>query len=343
MAFSPLRLRGRRVDAPLARLATRDITCIGQEILASIRRVDPAVSIELQVQASREEIHIRNSAGGTADAVSNALSGDIWLERHDKDDVMVILDSFKTSRQDGEHSRLAERVAQRLRWADKLARVQPGRMPIILSPSALATLLQPLALAFSGARVDTGSSPLAGKLGEHVFDSRLTILDDGTAAGRPGGAFDHEGVLRQRTVLVQNGVIQSYYYDLQTAARLGTKSTGNGQRELLSPPSPQSTNVIVEAGRSSLETLLREAGDGLLVDLLLGASPATALRGTFSRTVLLGFQVERGQIAGYVKGVALAGNLYEMLRNIRAISDSGYWSGDFWTPYVLVDGLSITV
>jgi PmbA protein len=138
-------------------------------------------------------------------------------------------------------------------------------------------------------------------------------------------------------------VVTGFYYDLQTAAQAGVTSTGNGRRDLLTPPRPQPSNIVIEPGTTSLEAMLQQAGDGLLVDLLLGASPAHALRGTFSRTVLLGYKIEQGRIAGYVKGIALAGNLYDMLRDVQAIGNTGYWSSDFCAPYLLVNGLSIAV
>jgi len=316
---------------------------IGEEIVSTIRQADPDASVELQVQRSREDLSLRNSAGGRARQTSGTLVMDVWVERHRDDDVLVVFDSFKTARLDGSHRDFAARVAQRLTWADKWASVRPGRMPVILSPTACATLLQPLVLEFSGARIRSKSSPLAGKLGRQIFDSRLTLADDGTLSGRPGGAFDHEGVPTQRTVLVRNGVVTDFYYDLQTAAQSGAPSSGNGRRDLLASPRPQPGSLVIEPGTTSLEAMLEQAGDGLLVDLLIGANPTAALRGTFSRTVLLGYKIERGRIAGYVKGVALASNLYEMLRDVRAIGDTGAWSGDMCAPYLLIGGMSVSI
>jgi PmbA protein len=343
MVFPSTRTRSRPADGKLARLTAQDITRIGEEIVAIIQQAAPDVSVELQVQRSREHVRLRNSAGGRAESASGVLTAEVWVERHRDDEVLVVFDSCTTTRWDDEHRRLAARIAQRLIWADQLVSVRPGRMPVILSPTACATLLQPLVLEFSGARVRSKSSVLAGRLGQQLFDSQLTMVDDGTLAHRPGGLFDHEGVPTQRTVLVRNGVVTGFYYDLRTAAQHGAQSTGNGRRELLSSPRPQPGNIIIEPGQVSLAAMLQQAGDGLLVDLLLGASPAAALRGTFSRTVLLGYKIERGRIAGYVKGAAIAGNLYEMLSDVRAIGDTGYWSGDIFAPYLLVNGVSISI
>ena len=343
LAFPSTRPHSQPADRKLARLSSQDIAGIGEETVELIRRADPAASVELQVQRSQEKLRLRNSAGGRAERTCTTLRMDVWVERHSDDDVLVVFDSLKTLRLDHAHRDLAAHIARRLTWADKRVTVKPGRMPVILSPTAAATLLQPLVLAFSGARVHGKSSPLAGKLGQRLFDARLTMVDDGTLTDRPGGTFDHEGVSTQQTPLIQDGVVAGYYYDLQSAAQVGAPSTGNGQRDLLSPPQSQPSNITVKPGTTSLEAMLRQAGDGLLVDLLLGASASTALRGTFSRTVLLGYKIEQGRIAGYVKGVALAGNLYEMLHDVQAISDTGDWSGDIWSPYLLVKGVSISV
>ena len=345
MTFPPVRMRSRPADGKLARLTAQDLAHVGEQVVSIIQQAALDATVELQVQRSREEFRLRNSAGGRAEAVSGVLAVDVWVERHRADDVLVVFDSLRTAQMDN-HREFAARVAQRLTWADKLVDMQPGRMPVILSPTAAAILLQPLILALSGARVRSKSSPLAGKLGQQIFDSRLTIVDDGTLADRPGGSFDHEGVPTRRTALIRNGVVTGFYYDLKTAAQAGAQSTGNGQRSLLAPPRPQPSNIIIEPGATSLEAMLQQAGEGLLVDLLIGASPSHALRGTFSRTVLLGYKIEQGRIAGYVKGVALAGNLYEMLRDIQAIGDTGYWSGwsnDVCSPYLLVDGLNVSV
>jgi PmbA protein len=343
MTFPSARAHSRPADNKLVRLTPQDIAQIGEQVVAVIRQAAPDASVELQAQRTCEHFRLHNSAGGRAEMVTGILGMDVWVERHRADDVLVVFDSFKTARLDASHHDLAARIAQRLIWADKLVEIEPGRMPVILSPTAAATLLQPLVLALSGARVRGKSSPLVGRLGQPMFDSQLTIVDDGTLADRPGGAFDHEGIPTQRTTLIQGGVVEGFYYDLKTAAQAGVPSTGNGRRDLLAPPRPQPGNIVVLPGTTSLEAMLQQAGDGLLVDLLLGANPATALRGTFSRTVLLGYKIERGRIAGYVKGVALAGNLYEMLRDIKAIGDTGYWSGDIYSPYLLVDGLSISI
>ncbi len=344
MAFPPTRLETAPADPTLFALSSTDLTAVGEEMMAIIRQAEPRAMVELDLRRSRERWQIHNSEGGAILTSAGQLTIEAWVERHQRDDVLVLFDTLKTARLDGEPRRMAERIAQGLIWATHSARLRAGRLPVILSPRAVAVLLQPLILALSGARVRHGSSPLAGKRGQQLFDPRLTLIDDGTLSDRPnGGGADHEGTPTQRTVLIRNGVLENFYYDLHTAALAGAVSTGNGRRELLASPRTLPTNLILSEGATSLEDMIASTDDGLLVDQLLGAGPLAALHGTFSRTIALGYRIEHGRITGCVKGAALAGNLYEMLNNLIALGNTSTWFNDLCAPYMQVAGLNVTV
>lgn len=347
MAFPATRLDAAVADPKLSGLSSAELTALGEEMIAIIRQADPRAMVELEIRRSREHMQIQNSEGGVVSAPSSRLTAEVWVERRRGDEVLVMFDTLKSAQLTdgpGSHRHCAERIAQGLIWAAQPARVQAGQPPIILSPAAVAVLIQPLIAALSGARVRNGSSPLAGKRGQLLFDPRLTLVDDGTLRHRPnGGAVDHEGVPTQRTVLIRNGVLENYYYDLRTAALSGAASTGNGRRELLAPPRPLPTNVVVSAGPTGLKTMIASLDEGLLVEQLLGANPAAALRGPFSRTIGLGYKIERGRVVGYVKGAALAGNVYDMLNRLVAVGDTPIWVGDICAPYIQVAGLNVTV
>ncbi|MBN1890924.1 MAG: TldD/PmbA family protein [Thermoflexales bacterium] len=343
MAFPPTRLVSGPADPRLSTLSASDLAALGEEMTAIICQTDPRVMVELKLRCSRERARIHNSEGGATSSHSTRLLVDAWVERHQGDEVLVVFDAFGSARLDGGHRRFAERIARRLAWARQARRVKPGRQPLILSPAAVAVLIRPLIMALSGRRAQSGSSPLAGKLGQALFDPRLTLVDDGTLRDRPdGGLVDHEGVPTQRTVLIRNGVLERFYYDLHTAALAGVPSTGNGRREMLTPPCPLPTNIVLEAGQTSLDDMIASMGEGLLVDQLMGAGPASGLRGSFSRTIALGYQIEQGRVTAYVKGAALAGNLYKLLNSLVAIGDTLTWSGNVCLPYLQVSGLSVT-
>ncbi len=340
--FPSTQIESLPLDLKLSALTQAGLKELGQEMIAVIRQAKPSPIVDLEIRRSREYLTIQNSLGGVVFSTANRLVADIWVERHLRGEALVIFDTFKTSRLDNDHCRFAEQIRQSLEWATRPATIKSGYYPVILSPRVVATLMAPLIVAFSGGRARSNSL-LANKQNHPLFDPRLTLVDDGTLRDRPaGGTTDHEGVPTQRTPLIHNGIVTNFYYDLRTAAQANTHSTGNGWREQLAPPRPHSTNIVLNSGDASLQEMIAATDDGLLIDQLMGTSSDLSSRGAFSRSIALGHRIQHGQITGYIKGAALAGNLYELLNNLLALGNQSFWSGDVCTPYLHIAKLSIS-
>jgi PmbA protein len=205
----------------------------------------------------------------------------------------------------------------------------------------LIALLLSLGLGLDGKNVFLGASPLGGKIGQVIADPRLTITDDPFVDYGPNTSpFDDEGVPRQPLPLVENGVLRNFIYDLDTAGRAGAKPTGHGRNRRL-------TNLIISPGDIPYAEMLRDIRQGLLVHEFLGLGQGNPLNGEFSVNVFLGYKIENGEIVGRVKDVMLAGNAYDALKNIAALSQEREWvSGPYawWPglmPYIQVNKLSV--
>jgi PmbA protein len=141
-------------------------------------------------------------------------------------------------------------------------------------------------------------------------------------------------------VLIENGVLRNFIYDLDTAGRAGAQPTGHGARR-----SP--SNLVVAAGATPYVEMLRGIREGLLVHDFLGLGQGNPINGEFAVNVYLGYKIENGQIVGRVKDVMLAGNAYDALKDITAISREREWvSGPLaWyaglLPYIQVGRLSV--
>jgi PmbA protein len=182
-----------------------------------------------------------------------------------------------------------------------------------------------------------------------VFDASFSVTDDplhaGRAASRP---IDDECVPSRVTTLVERGVVKQFVYDLETAARAGTASTGNGQRGIFSKPATGYTNLIFgEGGKGKGEgsdlggDLLAGIKDGLLVDDLIGVGQGNVIGGAFSHPVALAYRVERGELTGRVKDAAIAGNSYDLLKKIGGFGNDRRWYGSRSTPSLLLEGVSV--
>jgi PmbA protein len=216
-------------------------------------------------------------------------------------------------------------------------------MPVLFSPPGTLALVLPILDGLNGKNVYRGISPMAGQVGEALFDQKLTLVDDPTLDGRPGSSsHDDEGVPRQRRALIEGGVLHSFIYDLKTAAQAGVDPTGHGARGLFGPPSPSFSNLILEAGETPLTEIIAGIDKGLLVEDVLGLGQGNIISGDFSNNLSLAFKIEGGEIAGRVKDVSIAGNVYQVLRNIEALSQEAAWvQSGLRAPYILLPELNV--
>jgi predicted Zn-dependent protease len=331
-------------------LTDTDLRDWTRQLLRTMRQSNPHLAIELNVSRIKENVDLHNTNGGEAHLSRSWLEAETWIERHEDGEVLVALDRFTTAQVDDSHLDFARRMARRLRWARKPIEPVSGPQRVIFSPSALASLLQPMLMAFNGSfAFNTNSrggkrrSGFASKIGRQEFDPQFSLFDDATLPDRPYSAWvDHEGTRSQCTPLIANGVVTGFYHNLISAAQAEVKSTGNGWRDMLEPPVPAPTNVRVQNGDVMLSDMLKNMDDGLLIDLIGASDGAIGLTGEFSRTIVLAYQIERGRVAGYVRGASVSGDLYRSLQNIEALSCDGYWSDDIFTPYIQLGDITIS-
>ncbi len=216
-----------------------------------------------------------------------------------------------------EIGRIAAHRAARMLGARK---VKTQKAAILFEPQQAAGFLAGLAGAVNGDLVHKKSSFLAKLLGKRIASEQVTLVDDGTLGGglatRP---FDGEGVVSQRTVVIDRGVLKSFLYDTYTARKAGARSTGNAARSWSSLPHIGTSNFVLERGTGSAEAIVRGTKRGLLVTAMLG-SGANVVTGEYSRGAN-GLWIEDGQIAHAVQEVTVSGSLLDLLQAIDAVGD----------------------
>ncbi len=158
--------------------------------------------------------------------------------------------------------------------------------------------------------------------GKQVAAPFLSAIDDGTIPGRRGSfRFDDEGTPSSRTVLIENGVLTEYMWDLTEARRVGHHSTGNGRRQTFRHmPMPRMTNTYIDNGPHDPEEIIRSVKKGLFVKRLGGGQVEIA-RGDFVFSVTEGYMIEDGKITAPLKGATLVGNGPEVLKQIDMVGN----------------------
>ena len=333
-------------DPEVEKIAIDKIIEIGRELIARVKRHTPDILCDVQITKGTSSVSLVNSQGceGRYDKSFLSLNLEGILVRDT--DILWVEDGESSCRSDLIGiDELSDRVVWHLDMAKKKAKVQSKVLPVIFTSQGVASaLLSPLVLAFSGKAVLEGTSPLGDKLGEQLFDQNLSLWDDATVAYRVGSyPFDDEGVPSQRLTLVANGVVTNFVYDLQTAALAGTKSTGNGRRAGGGSPSPAISSLVVEKGEVSFHEMVKDMKEGLVVEEVIGTEQGNILGGDFGGNVLLGYKVEKGEIVGRVKDTMIAGNVYQVLRELPGIGRETRWVGGIvQTPPLYCSDISVT-
>jgi PmbA protein len=216
------------------------------------------------------------------------------------------------------------------------------KCPAVIRNDVVSELIDFVAGSFSGEEIEKGKSLLQGKLNEKVFADFIDIYDDalleGGLAARP---FDAEGTASQTTKLVSGGVFQKILLDRKYAKRFGMQPTGNSSRSIKSPPSISTTNVYLKAGTKTLNDLVREVGNGILITNLMGVHTANSVTGNFSLGAS-GLMIRNGKIAEPVKGFAVAGNVLDLFRNVSALGSDLRFFGSTGAPSLLLPELAVS-
>ncbi|MGI8461172.1 MAG: metallopeptidase TldD-related protein, partial [Solirubrobacterales bacterium] len=220
--------------------------------------------------------------------------------------------------------------------------------PVVLDTTVAASFAGLIGAVLSAAAVQRGRSPFAGRLGEEIGSSALTLADDGLdPEGLGTSPFDAEGTPRRRTPLINQGQLTNYLHDSYTARREGgdARSTGNASRAgYRSAPSVGTSNPVVEAGEGSFDELLAEAGDGVYVTDVAGLhSGVNPVSGTFS-VGATGILIENGKLTKPANEFTIASDLVSMLKAVSAAADEARWvpfGGSVKTPALLIGEMAV--
>ena len=226
--------------------------------------------------------------------------------------------------------------------------IPSGKYDIIFDGKQMRALLSAFSSVFSGRNAYLGLSLLKGKEGEKIASDCLTLIDDPMYSTSPmQTAFDGEGVAAYKKSVIENGVLKTLLYDLASADKVGKESTGNGVRSsYASAVSIAPYHFYIEGGEMTDEELLLSLGNGIYITELKGLhAGANAVTGDFS-IESAGFEVKDGKIGSAIKSFTVAGNFFELIKSIEALSSNvkfGFPAGFtvFGAPNTLIRGCSV--
>jgi TldD protein len=198
-----------------------------------------------------------------------------------------------------------------------------GTMPVVLGPGWPGILLhEAIGHGLEGDFNRKGTSAFAGRIGERVAAKGVTVVDDGTLAGRRGSLnVDDEGTPTQCTVLIEDGILKGYIQDLLNARLMGVAPTGNGRRESYAHlPMPRMTNTYMLAGTHPPEEIIQSVEKGLYA-VNFGGGQVDITSGKFVFSASEAYLIENGRVTRPVKGATLIGNGPDVLTRVSMVGN----------------------
>lgn len=199
-----------------------------------------------------------------------------------------------------------------------------GRHPVVVEAGWGGVLVhEGVGHGLEADAIRKGTSIYAGKIGQQVASSHVTIVDDGTIPNARGSsAIDDEGTPMQRTVLIENGVLVGFLYDRLNARLMNTLSTGNGRRESFRHiPLPRMRNTFIERGKDDPHYLIRSVKKGVYAKSL-GGGQVDVVSGNFVFEINEGYLIENGEIGYPIRGANLIGNGPKTMQNVIGVANN---------------------
>ena len=207
--------------------------------------------------------------------------------------------------------------------------LEPGKYTVILEPAASAGLISFMMFGFDARQADEGRSFLTkkgggNKLGEQVFDPRVTLTSDPWNPDVPVMPWDGEGLPREKMTIIDKGKVNYLEYSRYWAKLKGKEAKG----------SPG--NLIMAGGDKSTMDLVRSTAKGILVTrtwYIRMVDPQTVLLTGLTRDGT--FYIENGEIKYPIKNFRFNESPVIMLNNIEELGKP-IRLGDDESPFLMM-------
>lgn len=203
-----------------------------------------------------------------------------------------------------------------------------GRFPVVLGPNVVGVFVHEAMGHLAEADLTLSGSVLIDKIGQKIGSDTVTIYDDGTIEGAFGSfKYDDEGVLTQKTPLIENGRLTGLMQNRETAKKLEMAPTGNARAENFRfEPIIRMRNTYLKSGEYSFEELIEDVDFGYYLKSFRGGQ--ANLDGTFQVGIQEAYEIVKGKLGTAVRSASISGNTLETLHNVNLIGrDFELWPG----------------
>ena len=330
----------------LQNISTDEFLKLSFELEKKALKADELVENVLGAGAgkSNSSFYLLNSEGVNYNSKRNSVMAGVSLVAS-KGEIKKTGGKYKSTRdyQDIDSDFLANFAAGKAIDLLDAKPIPAGTYPVLFDYYMAPALLRSLLSAFNAEIVQKGQSKFAGKLGEKIASDCLTILNDPFVKGMPGsGLIDSEGVPTQKFNLIENGILKTYIYNLESASKDRVTPTGTGKRSYMGKAGAGLHNIFIPKGNRSKKEILSSLDSCLEVTKFEGSGIRSAISGEIS-VGCQGFLYNKGELVQPVDRITISGNYFDLIKNILEFSNE--YSDSFSStkiPDMLIESMTVS-
>lgn len=285
----------------IAKATVDEIYGIDDRIVSVVSSYDDGCGAEYMVASNGFEGEIQDTAYSLTAEVALKTAGDARPESYWYDSKLYWAD-LQT---EGIAKRALKRAFQKLGQT----KIKSGKYNMVLDNTVSMKLLSPLISAMYGSAIQQKSTFLLNKLGDKIVSDRLTVIDNPHQKRSFGSRwYDGEGIATHDQVLIEKGVLNTYFIDTYNALKM----------EVL--PTIASPSIIkLEYGIQDHSQLLKTMHHGIWVTGFNGGN-TNSTTGDFSFGIE-GFWIENSIATIPISEMNITGNVLDLWNNLVEVGN----------------------
>ncbi len=319
---------------------------LAKEMEKALKKKDKRIyEVEISYSEDSSEVNLVNSYGLNLKNKSNILYYYVSAVAKDENGETKTgyKIAFSNDFNDFDPNKIVEEVVEKTLSQLGGRPCESKKYKTILDKKVASQLLNFFLQSASSEAINKKSSLLIGKLNEQVASKKLTIEERPLTKNIFFRGFDDEGVATSNKKIIDKGILKTYFYDLKNARINHVEPTGNGYKRGNGKVGVSFVNPYVKPGKYDLNELFTIVKDGIYITSVEGLHAGmNAQSGNFSLQAS-GYLIENGKKSQPVTLITVAGNLFDMLKDIKEVgADSELLSSGFTCSSLYIKSLAIS-
>ncbi len=276
-----------------------------KKLIARLNKCYPDFIFSNKIKMGEEEIIYENSKDTRYSYKGNEIGGALVIKDKASANIMDLSYGFVCNSYD--EDKIVSDIGKLLSVYHKKADMPEGEIPVIVN---CMDVLQYSAQHIIAELYASGSSLFSGKMGQKIFNEKVSILTDRGDEDKSYPFFDAEGVVNgnDKFYFVKNGELSGLATYKRSSANFNLPLSGGGYAPFDEVPQPSFIGLKMER-TDKLKNLVK----GKAIYLFITSGGDMTPDGTVGLPVQLAYLYDNGKLVGRLPEFGVNGNIFDLL------------------------------